>query len=342
MPSDKLSSSTDGKIPCSVGIIVFNEADNICPLLKAVMDQKLDKVRIEEIIVVSSACTDGTDELVCDFALDHPHITLICELERKGKASAINLFLKAAKCDILVMESGDTIPAPDTIEKLVAPFVDMKIGATGGRPMPVNDTRSLMGYSVHLLWRLHHRMALIHPKLGEMIAFRKVFDAIPADSAVDEASIEALIRKRHLKLRYIPEAILYNKGPENWKDFEKQRRRIQNGHLWLKKSTNYTVTSQDNGILLQILQAEILSHPGQICKIFLVMLMEIYCRLLGTYDFYVKKKNPFTWEIAASTKNLQPATDRKTAGFSPAQSAPAKDAATGATNAPAQRMAPND
>jgi len=34
------------------------------------------------------------------------------------------------------------------------------------------------------------------------------------------------------------------------------------------------------------------------------MLLEAFCRLLGSFDFYVKKKNPFAWDIARSTKNL--------------------------------------
>lgn len=292
------------RLTCSIGVIAYNEEGNIIKLLQALCDQKLTNVEIAEIIVVSSACTDKTDELVCEFAHTHPQVSLICQKERKGKASAINIFIKEAKSDILIIESGDTIPAPETIEKLVIPFNDSKIGATGGRPTPVNDERTMMGYAVHLLWRLHHRMALMHPKLGEMIAFRRLFNAIPADSAVDEASIEAIIRSKRLKLLYVPDAIIYNKGPETWQDFVKQRRRIQNGHLWLINKHNYKVTSQDNGVLLKIFLAEISANPAQIFRLFTVILMEIYCRILGSYDYHIKKKNPFAWEISTSTKNL--------------------------------------
>jgi hypothetical protein len=45
-----------------------------------------------------------------------------------------------------------------------------------------------------------------------MIAFRKVMDSIPKDSAVDEASIEAIIRSRGLELRYIPKAMITTKA----------------------------------------------------------------------------------------------------------------------------------
>jgi poly-beta-1,6-N-acetyl-D-glucosamine synthase len=231
-------------------------------------------------------------------------VQLITEPERRGKSAAINEFLKASTCDVCIIESGDTIPAKETVEKLVAPFHNLKIGMTGARPMPVNPDDNFIGYAVHLLWRLHHRMALISPKLGEMVAFRKLFDAIPSESAVDEASIEALIRAKHRRLRYVGDALVYNKGPENLTDFIKQRRRIETGHLWLKKVQGYTVASQKSNILFKILLAEFRETPSCAICMFVVMFLEYYCRLLGKYDFYIKKKNPFTWDIAESTKNL--------------------------------------
>ncbi len=291
-------------LTCSIGIFTYNEAGNILKLLDALANQDLKEVKIREIIVVSSASTDGTDELVEAHAASHPLVRLIRQAKREGKSSAINIFLKEATSDILVVISGDVIPERHTIRRLVSAFSNPKVGATGGRPVPVNDTSSFMGYSVHLFWRLHHRMALISPKLGEMIAFRKLMDSIPKDSAVDEASIEAIVRQHKLELRYIPEAIIRNKGPENLRDFVKQRRRIQNGHLWLKARQNYTVSSQSGSTLFRILLEEALEYPLCIPKIIVVMGMEVYCRILGSIDFYLRKKNPFAWEIARSTKDL--------------------------------------
>lgn len=295
----------NSKITCSVGVFAHNEAANIGALLDALIRQKLKKAEIRQIIVVSSASTDGTDEIVREYCQKDERIRLITQEKREGKSAAINLFIATASEDICVVISGDVIPAPRTIERLVSAFADPKIGATGGRPVPVNDPDSLIGYSVHLLWRLHHRMAMLSPKLGEMIAFRKIMDSIPAESAVDEASIEAIIRDAGYKLRYIPEAVIHNKGPLNWKDFIKQRRRIQNGHLWLIQNQGYTVVSQDKGTLLWILIDEAIERPKDICKMMVVMAIEIYSRLLGTWDYRVKKRNPFAWEIAKSTKDLK-------------------------------------
>lgn len=293
------------KISCSIGIFAHNEEANILHLLEAISAQRLTKVEIHEVIVVSSASTDATDDMVISFAREHPEVKLLTQTRREGKSSAINLFMQEASEDILVVISGDVIPAKDTIEILVSAFDDPMIGATGGRPVPVNPHDSFIGYAVNLLWRLHHHMALISPKLGEMIAFRKVMDGIPRESAVDEASIEAIIKAEGLKLSYIPKAIVQNKGPENTKDFIKQRRRIQNGHLWLKQKQDYQVASQDKAILLNLLKREMQDNPRDIIRIMAVVALEAYCRLLGSWDFFIRGKNPFVWDISHSTKALK-------------------------------------
>jgi cellulose synthase/poly-beta-1,6-N-acetylglucosamine synthase-like glycosyltransferase len=295
--------ASEAKLSCSLGVFAHNEAGNIVRLLDSLTGQELRQVRIAEIIVVSSASTDGTDSLVRDYALTHPQVRLISQERREGKSSAINLFLREAASDLLVVISGDVAPARNTIEKLVSAFRDPAVGATGGRPVPENDPSGFMGFAVHLLWRLHHRMAMISPKLGEMIAFRKLMEAIPADSAVDEASIEAIVREQGYKLRYIPSALIGNRGPSNLKDFIKQRRRIQNGHLWLKRKQAYKVASQDSGTLFWILLDEVIEAPKAAPKVLAVMALELWCRFLGSLDYRLLGKNPFAWEIARSAKH---------------------------------------
>jgi cellulose synthase/poly-beta-1,6-N-acetylglucosamine synthase-like glycosyltransferase len=292
------------KIKCSIGVLCFNEAQNIERLLLALLHQQLQQVEITEIIVISSGSTDSTNSIVLAVSELNPLISLIIEKERNGKSAAINTFIRLAKNDILVIESGDTIPAETTIEKLVIPFAEESIGMTGGRPLPTNHQDSLIGYSVNLLWRMHHKMALIQPKLGEMIAFRKVFSSIPVESAVDEASIEAEIFKIGLKKKYIPEAIIHNKGPETISDFIKQRRRIASGHQWLKETEHYKVSSANSRLMIQLAFAELLENPFHIPFIIFTMKLELWARFLGWYDYKIKKRNPFKWETITTSKKL--------------------------------------
>ncbi len=292
-------------IHCTIGIIVYNEADNIGKLLQSIEYQELEKVVIDRIIVVSSACQDGTDDIVRDYMVKNPKVELITEPERNGKSAAINKFLAKATSEILIIESGDTIPAKDALEKMVSVFADDQTGMSGGRPVPENCRCSFMGHLVHILWDMHHLMALNSPKLGEMIAFRNVIKAIPSQSAVDEASIEAIIQEKGLLLKYVPGAIVYNKGPEKLSEYISQRRRIACGHLWLKENQQYKVASQDSNLLLDIMLKQFLKKPGEWFYLILTVKIEILCRFLGWWDLKVLKKNPFKWDIASTSKSIK-------------------------------------
>ncbi|MCL2062930.1 MAG: glycosyltransferase [Candidatus Cloacimonetes bacterium] len=284
-------------VKCSIGVIAYNEEKNISQILRALLKQELHEVEIDEIIVISSGSTDKTDLIVREYQEKFNKIKLYIQEKREGKASAINLFLEKAKNHILLIESADTIPSKNTVEKLVKPLRKTNIGMTGGRPIPLQTNDNFVDFAVNLLWKLHHRMAKFKPKLGEMIAFKKVFTSIPEDSAVDEASIEALIDKAGLKCLYISDAIIYNKGPETICDFIKQRRRIATGHLWLKHKENYNVTSNQLSLLFGLYIFECLTNPKDIIYITGTAKLEMYCRLLGYFDYYIKKTNPYIWEM---------------------------------------------
>ena len=288
----------------SLGILAYNEEKNIGRLLKAVQEQRLQQVKIKEIIVVSSGSTDRTDEIVRQFAKKDSKIRLLTQQERKGKSSAINLFLQHSSAPILIIESGDTIPEKDTIEKLILPFQDSTIGMTGGRPQPINNQKDPVGFAVCLLWKLHDKMAKISPKLGEMVAFRNIVKSIPEKSAVDEASIEAIIKRNGLKLHYVGDAIVYNKGPDNISDFLKQRRRIYAGHLWLNDNQKYKVVSRNGKLIAKLTAKELSFNIIKDIKIFITVLLEITGRTLGWYDYKIRKLNPYKWNIATSTKDL--------------------------------------
>ena len=291
-------------LKASVGVMAYNEERNIGKLLEALVGQELKNVELKEIYVVSSGSTDRTDETVREWEKKDDRITLIRQETRSGKASAINLFLERADADIFVLESGDTLPATYCLENMLSPFDDPAVGMTGGRPVPVDDPGTFMGFVVHMLWRLHHLLALRSPKLGEMVAFRSTVRSIPQDTAVDEASIEALIVEQGKSLRYVPEATVYNKGASNVRDFLKQRRRIYAGHIWLEKVQSYEVSTKKVGGIVSVLLEDLKPSPRNILWTAGGVFLEFLGRLLGVIDFHLLKRNPYTWDVSESTKTL--------------------------------------
>jgi cellulose synthase/poly-beta-1,6-N-acetylglucosamine synthase-like glycosyltransferase len=292
------------EVRCAVGIMAHNEEANIGQLLQLLQDQVLDKVHIAAIWVVISGCTDGTEAIVRHAMEADPRIHLLVQPQREGKASAMNLFLREAKEEVLVLSSADLQPGLDTLEALVGPFADPEVGLTATRPEPVNDPDEFMGFAAHLLWDLHHQMNLHGFKAGEMIAFRKVFERIPQHTAVDEASVEPLIRGQGYQVRYVPEAIVYNKGPETVADFLRQRRRIYSGHLELQQDLGYSVSTMSGIKVLGLLLGNLDWRPKQFIWTWGVVGLEVYGRFLGRRDFK-QKRDHTVWEIATTTKELK-------------------------------------
>jgi biofilm PGA synthesis N-glycosyltransferase PgaC len=137
-----------------------------------------------------------------------------------------------------------------------------------------------------------------------MVAFRKVIDAIPVDSAVDEASIESLIILNGYKLHYAGDAVVYNKGSETVEDFVKQRRRCYAGHCYLRSRYKYTVSSMNFFLTFSLFLKTMKNFIRNFFWIWGAMFLEGYARVVGYYDYYVRHKNPYIWDVSESTKDL--------------------------------------
>ncbi|MCC7353151.1 MAG: glycosyltransferase [Anaerolineae bacterium] len=291
------------KLRCSVGITAHNEEANIGALLDAVLAQHLYTVEISEIIVVASGCTDRTVPIVEEYAARDPRIHLLVQERREGKTSAINLFLQHARADLCVLESGDTLPGPNAIESMVGMFADPTVGMTGAHKVPVNTPAHIVGYLSHLRLKMEHQLSLEIPRLGELIAFRKVFDRIPPDVAMDEAFVEALAIRRGLQVRYAPDAVVYNMGPTTLADFIRQRRRNHAGHLHLKRKYGYRVSSLDTRRVLRVAASEVWGAIRLVGLLGVLAGVELVSRLLGSYDYYIKGDKHVVWDMAWTTKN---------------------------------------
>jgi poly-beta-1,6-N-acetyl-D-glucosamine synthase len=289
----------------SIGVFAYNEESNCAQVLEALLSQECHHMKIIELLVISSASTDRTDQIVNFIADSHPIVRLIREPVRQGKAAAINGYLavKNPDADVCVIASADILPDPRAVEHLALALSDPKVGMAGGRPIPVNKEDRFLGFVIQLQWRLHHLVSLHHPKCGEMIAFRSdLAVSIPAESPVDEASLEAIAIQKGLRLKYVPEATFRNRGPETIGDFIAQRRRIASGHRWLRKTEGYKVATGSSWAVMKALISQPPRRPiewrwtaGAIC-------LEVLCRLFGILDFYFRPRVHQVWRIAQSTK----------------------------------------
>jgi poly-beta-1,6-N-acetyl-D-glucosamine synthase len=284
----------------TIGICAYNEEKNLPLLLRQLGSCGFR--RILEIIVVSSGSTDDTESIVRGFMKKDKRVKLVSEKDRRGKASAVNLALDNARGDIIILCGADLSLEKNSIERLAAAFSNPEVGMAGGRPIPIDDRMTMMGFCAHLLWGIHHRIALINPKCGEIVAVRAAGYRIPQGMGADEAYLEHMFRKDGWKIVYCPEAVVHNKGPGSIGDFIRQRRRIHAQHLYLENKTGYRVATANPAMILRGFLTDMDMSPKTIIFALAAVSLELASSALGAYDFYIAGETHQAWAVSETTK----------------------------------------
>jgi cellulose synthase/poly-beta-1,6-N-acetylglucosamine synthase-like glycosyltransferase len=290
--------------PIAIGVMVYNEEANIARLLDSILSQS-DPGRIARIVVVASGCADRSCEIVETYATHDDRIKLVAEGERGGKVRAINAFLTGAPEPLLLVSGADMIYGPNTVAAITKPFEDPDIGMVGSHPIPLNSKDTFVGFAVNLLWRLHHEVSLVQPKMGELIAFRNVFRGLDPDTLADEVQIEHGIRAVGYKVAYAPDAVVYNRGPETVPEFVAQRSRWVAHNLQVQRKHRYPIATWQASTLARAAVAVWKADHPRLDWFLGTAALEVYCRLKGMFDYpALHVKHGRLWKPQATTKVL--------------------------------------
>jgi cellulose synthase/poly-beta-1,6-N-acetylglucosamine synthase-like glycosyltransferase len=230
-----------------IGICAYDEEGNIEHLLQNLLSEQHLREPYK-ILVVCSGCTDHTPQIVRRFHENVPSIDLLIEKVRRGKSNALNKIFRTARssAEILVLVNADALPEKGSINRILSRLSDHDVGAVFAQPVP-SHVPSRICYGIgRTIWRLHHIISIAEtPKLsGELCAMRAAYLLeIPENTATDEPYIERAIRMQNKRILYSPDAIVHIRCPANIIDLIKQRKRIWIGHIQLKYSTGYKVST---------------------------------------------------------------------------------------------------
>lgn len=216
----------------SVIITAFQEADTVGRAIDAFLEQLPPRA---EIMVV---CPDPETTLVVDaYAQKSPAVRHVADPQR-GKPTAVNAGLAAAKGQIVVLSDGDVVVNAHALQPLLAPFDDPKVGAVTGRPISRNPRDTLLGYWSHLLTDAIHLMRLARDREGDFLlcsgyffAFRRrLIKRVPADALAEDAVISHRIARQGCRLRYAPDATVRVRYPTTYRDWLRQKVRSAGGY----------------------------------------------------------------------------------------------------------------
>lgn len=118
----------------SVTAPVYNEEDQVEGLIRSLLALDYPPDRLQ-ILIVSDASSDQTDEIVRSFA--DQGVELFRLNERSGKTKAENAALPHIRGDFVVNTDASIRITPGSLKKLIATFSDPEVGLASGRDVSV-------------------------------------------------------------------------------------------------------------------------------------------------------------------------------------------------------------
>jgi cellulose synthase/poly-beta-1,6-N-acetylglucosamine synthase-like glycosyltransferase len=232
----------------------------------------------------------------------------------RGKMHALNVLFDEIKSDVLILTDGDVTISENTVEDIANLFLNQKMGCVSGRPVPIEDKKTMFGYWANFLFESAHKMRKKSFENGEFIECSGYLFAlrnnnvrkIPLDTAED-AVIPYDFWERGYKIGYADKAEVYVRNVDNWKDWIKQKVRTTKAHETLEKYVDTkktprakSFTSEAKGFF------DLMNYAENLKELYwsnLLALSRLYMWLLVFYNARIKKfKSVDAWERIESTK----------------------------------------
>jgi cellulose synthase/poly-beta-1,6-N-acetylglucosamine synthase-like glycosyltransferase len=157
-----------GPLTCPITVIVtaYNEEKNIRSKLDNLMALDYPQ-ELTQVLVVSDASTDATDEIVKSYG--NPRVELLRIEGRLGKTACQNLAMREARGDVVVFTDATTDLDPIAVRAMVENFNDPEIGCVSGRPMYFNRRESLTGQGGSSYWEYELGIRVVESRLGSQV-----------------------------------------------------------------------------------------------------------------------------------------------------------------------------
>jgi cellulose synthase/poly-beta-1,6-N-acetylglucosamine synthase-like glycosyltransferase len=293
----------------TIGIPMYNEAQNIESLISSIFLQRSDIWQLDKLILYADGCTDDTVKNIS--RINNKKILLINSTKRNGQAFGQNKIINKTTSDVLVLLNADIrLEGQNFISNLVRPFLtDPKLGLTSASVVPLeskNYFEQVINWSHQIKQSVYESRTDLEIYLchGRARAFSRqyyqnlVFQKFIAEDAYSYLKCKEL----NLNFMYCKDAIVRFRSPSNLKEYLLQSRRYFKGANELQ---SYFIMRGQKTIYDLSLSTQfkywlnsLLAHPFlTVCYLFLVIYSSLTQRLQNHQTTYI-------WEPSTSSKKL--------------------------------------
>jgi glycosyltransferase involved in cell wall biosynthesis len=217
----------------SVVIAARNEAASIGPRLAnlAALDYPADLL---EVIVASDGSDDDTVAIARTASARR---VTVLDLERVGKADALNAAVACATGDVIVFTDANTTLAPDALRAIVRPLADPAVGGVAGNQVYTRDETTMANSGERSYWDFDRLIKRAESKGGSTVSAtgaiyamrRSLVPVIIAGVTDDFYTSTAVIDQGH-RLVFAADAIAFEPpSPSTSREYGRKVRIISRG-----------------------------------------------------------------------------------------------------------------
>lgn len=199
--------------PLTLIISAFNEAAIIRKKIEnaLALDYPADR---REIVVISDASDDGTDDIVRQY--ESQGVKLFRQPERCGKTAGLNAALPTVRGEIVVFSDANAMYREDALRMLVRNFADASVGCATGEARYLPGANAVADVGERLYWSYEMQIKRLETALGSMVggdgaiyAIRKSLWRTLPENAINDFLNPLEIVAAGWRAVYEPEAVCF-------------------------------------------------------------------------------------------------------------------------------------
>ena len=179
----------------SMVMVVRNEGRWIEAKLRNLLELDYPGTRWQ-IVVVSDGSTDGTDNILREYASD-PRLQMLMNQLSRGKAAGLNDAINLAAGEIVIFTDVRQKIEPSAIRLLIENFVDPEVGCASGALMLGHPESGEAGKGMGLYWRIEKKIRELESESGSVVGAtgalyavrRELLTEVPEGTILDDVYI---------------------------------------------------------------------------------------------------------------------------------------------------------
>ncbi len=225
-----------------IAVAFHNEQDSL-PRLFASLDALQYNADHLSICLVDDASKDAGTSVAAVWARERQNVQLLVLDENVGKAEALNRALASAipRPEVMVVYDADQRPCPESLRRLVDPFIDPRTDAVCGYRRPTfRKINPIVAYGCVEAWTYQlvnlaakEFLQMNPPTMGGNCAYRRAalerIGGFPASSLSEDIEVSLALTGSGGRTRFVPDAVAEHDVADSFRHFVSQRIRWSRG-----------------------------------------------------------------------------------------------------------------